>query len=127
MRSRNQLHLTKLDEFAEFCESKGYVRETPIADAYEVLRLRRRGSPAVIAHKRDCATQHATLHGQGQREFDRWLADRAKRAYAEINPLGGPAKVFEAVASRIRAGENLADVMDDYGLAWTTDDKRGDK
>lgn len=46
-------------------------------------------------------------------------------AYAKANPLGGPAKVFEAAAQRIRAGESLTEVMDDYGLAWTSPAKRG--
>lgn len=68
-RSRNRLHLTKLDEFVRFCESKGFTREQPITSAYEVLRLRKPGSPAVIAHKRDRATEHATLHGIGDRMF----------------------------------------------------------
>ena len=36
--------------------------------------------------------------------------------YREKNPLGGPAKVFEAMAGRIRAGEDYYDVLDDYGF-----------
>lgn len=53
-----------------------------------------------------------------------WYAEQ-RRSYATANPLGGPAKVFEAAAQRIRAGESLTEVMDDYGLAWTSPAKRG--
>jgi hypothetical protein len=40
----------------------------------------------------------------------------AAAEYAKRNPLGGPAVVFEAMASRIRAGEDYYDVLDDYGF-----------
>lgn len=40
----------------------------------------------------------------------------AAREYLKKNPLGGPAKVFEMMASRIRAGEDYHDVLKDYGL-----------
>ena len=40
----------------------------------------------------------------------------AAKAYAAANPLGGPARVFEAMASRIRAGEDYYSVLDDFGF-----------
>jgi hypothetical protein len=55
-------------------------------------------------------------------EVNRILAERktpqpeAAAEYAKRNPLGGPAVVFEAMASRIRAGEDYYDVLDDYGF-----------
>jgi hypothetical protein len=42
--------------------------------------------------------------------------DEKRAAYAEANPLGGPARMFEAIAERIRAGEDYYAVLDDYGL-----------
>lgn len=36
--------------------------------------------------------------------------------YAKVNPLGGPARVFEAMAERIRSGEAYEEVLADYGL-----------
>lgn len=82
-----------------------------------------------IQRSRNFATSKPSI-GQTERDHILWLCmllertllqrSQAKR-YADANPLGGPARVFEAAASRIRAGENLADVMDDYGLAWTTE------
>ncbi len=57
-----------------------------------------------------------------QSDIEPWNR-RAADKYERANPLGGPAKIFEAVASRVRAGEPLDDVMLDYGLRWT--DKAG--
>ena len=36
-------------------------------------------------------------------------------AYAKANPIGGAAGVFDAMASRLRAGEPLNSVLADYG------------
>ena len=41
----------------------------------------------------------------------------AAKEYAERNPLGGPATVFDAIAERLRAGEEYHAVLADYGLA----------
>ena len=38
--------------------------------------------------------------------------------YKRRNPFGGVARVFECAAARIKFGEPMADVMDDYGLQW---------
>ena len=54
MRSRYKLHLTKLDEFAQFAATKGYQREATIG-AYEVLRLSKPGSRPIIVYKRERA------------------------------------------------------------------------
>ena len=37
--------------------------------------------------------------------------------YAKHNPMGGVARMFEAMADRIRAGEDFHEVLDDYNLA----------
>ena len=41
--------------------------------------------------------------------------------YIAKNPLGGPAKVFDAIADCIRAGDSIESVMATYGLAWAQD------
>ena len=41
--------------------------------------------------------------------------------YQQANPLGGPAKVFDAIADCIRAGDSLESVMATYGLVWAQD------
>lgn len=38
--------------------------------------------------------------------------------YERRNPLGGPAKLFDAVADMIRAGEPVDAAMAEFGLAW---------
>jgi len=43
-------------------------------------------------------------------------ADERRKAYEAANPLGGPARMFEAIASRIRAGEDYHEVLRDYDL-----------
>lgn len=37
-------------------------------------------------------------------------------SYDELYPLGGPAKMFETMASRLRDGESYMSVLADYGL-----------
>ena len=41
---------------------------------------------------------------------------RKHAGYLKPNPLGGPAKVFDTIANRIRAGEDRHAVLDDYGF-----------
>lgn len=43
---------------------------------------------------------------------------RKAHAYFVPNPLGGPANMFDAIADRIRAGEDMESVMDDYGIKF---------
>ena len=40
----------------------------------------------------------------------------AAKQYAAANPLGGPARMFEAIAERIRSGEDYYAVLADYGV-----------
>lgn len=40
----------------------------------------------------------------------------AKQRYESANPLGGPARMFEAIAERIRSGEDYYAVLADYGV-----------
>lgn len=59
-----------------------------------------------------------------EREADSLRAERdeaveklaGRESYRAKNPLGGVARMFDAMADRIRAGENYASVLDDYGL-----------
>lgn len=53
---------------------------------------------------------------------DNYIAKSTKAEYERQNPLGGPATMFEVIASRIRAGEPLDEVMRDYGLMFVDRD-----
>ena len=46
--------------------------------------------------------------------------------YAAANPLGGPAVIFEAIAARIRAGEDFYAVLDDCGFMVKPDKRSVD-
>lgn len=48
------------------------------------------------------------------------VAKRLRKAhrYMTPNPLGGPAKVFDACADAIRAGDPIDQAMANFGLAW---------
>ena len=59
-------------------------------------------------------SQHAKARYQTQVAIAKNL--RKIAAYHKVNPLGGPAKVFDAIADRIRAGEKCVDVLADYGF-----------
>lgn len=52
MRTRNRLHVDKLDAFKTFCIESGWINKTPIGD-WEVLRMRHpdRLKPLMV-HKR---------------------------------------------------------------------------
>ena len=43
---------------------------------------------------------------------------RAAAKYHELNPLGGPAKLFDAVAASIRAGDSVDSAMRAFDLKW---------
>ena len=49
-------------------------------------------------------------------QFEKEQSSPAKKAYEAANPLGGPARMFEAIAERIRAGEDYYAVLADYGV-----------
>ena len=76
--TRALLHLSKIDDFAEWAATKGWVRE-PTKGIYEVLRLRKKGKPKpLIFHRRDSA-RHATIgwdQSPGHSLVRQWLRDR---------------------------------------------------
>lgn len=48
---------------------------------------------------------------------------KSAQTYAAENPLGGPAKVFDAMAAAIRAGDAWEDVLHQFGFAEVKADK----
>ena len=74
---RDQLHLSKLDEFAAWAEAQGYRREHP-KGVYEVLRLRQEGYPPLIYWTHHTG-DHATTDAHSDPLVQRWFS--AKRAH----------------------------------------------
>ena len=73
MRRRDLLAIHKVEEFAEWAEGEGYVREKT-KGIYEVLRLRR--NPVcvpLIFYKKDGAKEHVTVYGGGTVLVRRYL------------------------------------------------------
>lgn len=73
--SRNKLHVTKLEEFASYCESQGFKRVN-LKGEYEALRMVR-SDVTLIVHKKlqtfaGNDTVHLTLHGASEIMFKKW-------------------------------------------------------
>jgi hypothetical protein len=79
--SRHRLHVTKLEEFADFCTAHGWTRQ-PVKGEYEVLRMTHATKDPLIVHtrlvnSRGGDVQHLTLHGTAESMFNHW--QHAKR------------------------------------------------
>lgn len=73
-RTRDTLHISKLDEFAEWLRSRGWVKEKT-KGAFEVLRMRFDKSNILIIHKKMEAKEHCTTFGIGTQLVHKWLRD----------------------------------------------------
>ena len=83
--------------------------------------LERSAEEIRIAHTIGGRWPRPDEHG-AKRDF-RELRDMAKglrkaHKYHKPNCLGGPAKMFDVIADRIRAGEKMKEVMADYELKF---------
>jgi hypothetical protein len=83
--------------------------------------LERSAEEIRIAHTIGGRWPRPDEHG-AKRDFKelRDMAKGLRRAhkYNKPNCLGGPAKMFDAIADRIRAGEKMKSVMADYELKF---------
>lgn len=77
------------------------------------------------ASLRACHTVHGRRpkgEGSARAAYDEMRATAAqlRKAYRYMAPnfLGGPAKVFDACADAIRAGDPVESAMANFGLAW---------
>jgi hypothetical protein len=78
--SRHRLHVTKLEEFAAFCEAHGWTRQ-PLKGAYEVLRMTHSTKHPLIVHTKlenrsGGLPEHLTLHGTAESMFSQWMRER---------------------------------------------------
>lgn len=74
-RRRDNLHHTKVPEFLQWAEAKGY-SQLPIKGSYEVFRLSNpKKGEILIGHKRD-KTDHITTTGRLTQLVDSWHRER---------------------------------------------------
>jgi hypothetical protein len=77
MRSRCLLHMSKLPEFKQWLEGKGWIERDP-RSPYEVLRMTRRskyGNKTLLVHCRNGA-EHATTWDVSAIAVRAWLKER---------------------------------------------------
>lgn len=83
--------------------------------------LERSADEIKIAHTIGGRWCHHDEHG-AHRDYKelREMAKGLRKAhkYHKPNPLGGPAKMFDAIADRIRAGDKMEIAMADHGLKF---------
>lgn len=61
MATRNILHVSKLQEFEDFLESKGYMIVATSKNPYEVLRAQKDGDTVVVYKKKDAKEHLSTM------------------------------------------------------------------
>lgn len=61
MATRNILHISKLQEFENFLESKGYMIVATSKNPYEVLRAQKDGDTVVVYKKKDAKEHLSTM------------------------------------------------------------------
>ena len=61
MATRNILHISKLQEFENFMESKGYMIVATSKNPYEVLRAQKDGDTVVVYKKKDAKEHLSTM------------------------------------------------------------------
>ena len=74
--SRYILRVDQLEDFRKFCETYGWELGYPKA-TYEVLRMTKKGSPALIVHRRLHELDFLTVHGSSY-EFAKLFAKANK-------------------------------------------------
>lgn len=71
-RSRNALHINKLEDFARFCEDDQWLRESPKGE-YEVLRMIKEGKAGpLLVYKSASNPEHYTIEGHSFMMFMEW-------------------------------------------------------
>ena len=61
MATRNILHISKLQEFEDFLETKGYMIVATSKNTYEVLRAQKDGDTVIVYQKKDAKEHLSTM------------------------------------------------------------------
>lgn len=62
MATRNILHISKLQEFEDFLETKGYMIVATSKNPYEVLRAQKDGDTVIVYKKKDAKEHLSTMN-----------------------------------------------------------------
>ena len=82
MATRNILHVSKLQEFKDFLETKGYMIVATSKNPYEVLRARKDGD-TVIVYKKRGAKEHLSTMDKDYRLVREFIKSQRKQSNAD--------------------------------------------
>ena len=82
MATRNILHISKLQEFDDFLETKGYMIVATSKNPYEVLRAQKDGDTVIVYQKKD-AKEHLSTMGKDYRLVREFIKSQRKQSNAD--------------------------------------------
>lgn len=82
MATRNILHISKLQEFEDFLETKGYMIVATSKNPYEVLRAQKDGDTVVVYKKKD-AKEHLSTMDKDYRLVREFIKSQRKQSNAD--------------------------------------------
>ena len=82
MATRNILHISKLQEFETFLESKGYMIVATSKNPYEVLRAHKDGDTVVVYKKKD-AKEHLSTMDKDYRLVREFIKSQREQSNAD--------------------------------------------
>lgn len=78
-RSRNMLHISKLDEFTAWLRERGWLQGDTRGE-YEVLRMTKPGCDTLLVHRKGAVIEHLTTWGESHTELLTWFRERKEEA-----------------------------------------------
>ena len=82
MATRNILHISKLQEFEDFLETKGYMIVAKSKNPYEVLRAQKDGDTVIVYQKKD-AKEHLSTMDKDYRLVREFIKRQRKESNAD--------------------------------------------
>lgn len=82
MATRNILHISKLQEFEDFLETKGYMIVATSKNPYEVLRAQKDGDTVIVYQKKD-AKEHLSTMDKDYHIVREFIKSRRKQSNAQ--------------------------------------------
>ena len=82
MATRNILHISKLQEFEDFLETKGYMIVATSKNPYEVLRAQKDGDAVIVYQKKD-AKEHLSTMDKDYHLVREFIKEKRKQSNAD--------------------------------------------